>query len=146
MNIGQVSKASGLPAKTIRYYESIGLIPEAGRSAGNYRVYSGADVHTLRFIKRARSLGFSVEQVERLLALWRDRSRSSAEVKRIALAHTAELEAKIAELAAMRDTLKHLAEHCHGDHRPDCPILTDLADAHDRASPDRAGGPAGTRH
>lgn len=128
MNIGQAAKASGLPAKTIRYYESIGLIPAAGRSDGNYRVYSGADIHTLRFIRRARSLGFSVDRVQQLLGLWRDRSRSSAEVKAVAVAHVAELEAKIEELRAMRDTLRHLAEHCHGDHRPDCPILDELAE------------------
>ncbi|MBP2292615.1 Cu(I)-responsive transcriptional regulator [Azospirillum rugosum] len=127
MNIGEASKASGVGAKLIRYYESIGLIPEAGRTAAGYRVYSGNDVNVLRFIKRARTLGFSIERIQRLVGLWQDRNRPSAEVKRVALDHVAELEAKIAELRAMSDTLKELANACHGDDRPDCPILRDLA-------------------
>ncbi len=143
MNIGEAVRRSGLPAKTIRYYEDIGLIPEPRRTSGNYRAYTASDVHTLRFIKRARSLGFSVERVEQLLALWRDRGRSSAEVKRVALDHVAELQAKIAELEAMRNTVKHLADHCHGDDRPDCPILRDLADPEESASADGAGRPNG---
>lgn len=137
MNIGEASKASGVGAKLIRYYESIGLIPEAGRTAAGYRVYSGNDVNVLRFIKRARTLGFSIERIQRLVGLWQDRNRPSAEVKRVALDHVAELEAKIAELRAMSDTLKELANACHGDDRPDCPILRDLA---------HEDGTAHTRH
>jgi MerR family copper efflux transcriptional regulator len=127
VNIGQAARASGVSAKMIRYYESIGLIPPALRSGNGYRVYSAADVHTLGFVRRARRLGFSVEQIERLVALWRDHDRSSGEVKRIALGHVEELQRRIAELEAMARTLRHLAEHCHGDHRPDCPIIDDLA-------------------
>ena len=127
MNIGEAAKASGVNAKLIRYYESIGLIPEAGRTASGYRVYTPNDVNVLRFIKRARTLGFSIERIQTLVGLWQDRSRSSAEVKRVALEHVAELEAKIAELRTMSETLKHLAHACHGDDRPDCPILKDLA-------------------
>lgn len=126
MNIGQASKASGVGAKLIRYYESIGLIPEAGRTASGYRVYTPQEVNVLRFIKRARTLGFSIERIQHLVGLWRDKDRASAEVKRIALDHVAELEARIAEMRAMADTLQELAEACHGDHRPDCPILRDL--------------------
>ena len=129
MNIGEVAKKSGVSAKMIRYYESIGLIAPAGRSEAGYRNYGMNDVHTLRFIRRARDLGFTVEQMGDLLALWKDRSRASAEVKRIALDHVAVLERKVAELKAMTETLRHLAAHCHGDDRPDCPILEDLAQA-----------------
>ena len=128
MNIGEAAAASGVSAKMIRYYESIGLISAAARAESGYRVYSDADVHTLRFIRRARDLGFSVEQMTELLALWQDRGRASAEVKRIALDHVGELERKMQELQGMADTLRHLARHCHGDDRPDCPILKDLAD------------------
>ncbi|ANY16355.1 Cu(I)-responsive transcriptional regulator [Bordetella pseudohinzii] len=127
MNIGQAAQASGISAKMIRYYESIGLIHPAARSDSGYRRYGEDDLHTLRFIRRARNLGFSVEQMQELLALWRDRSRASADVKRIALEHVAELERKAAELREMADTLKHLARHCHGDDRPDCPIIADLS-------------------
>lgn len=127
MIIGQAAAASGVSAKMIRYYEAIGLIPAAERTASGYRVYSEADVHTLRFVRRARRLGFSVAQIERLVALWRDRARSSAEVKRIALDHVEELERKIAELQGMSAVLRHLADHCQGDARPECPILEDLA-------------------
>lgn len=127
MNIGEASKASGVGAKLIRYYESIGLIPAVERTAAGYRVYSANDVNVLRFIKRARTLGFSIERIQKLVGLWQDRNRPSAEVKRVALDHVAELEAKIAELRAMSDTLKELANACHGDDRPDCPILRDLA-------------------
>lgn len=126
MNIGQAAEASGISAKMIRYYESVGLTPPAQRSASGYRVYSMADVHTLQFIHRARGLGFSVDQMRELLSLWQDQSRASADVKAVALAHVAELDDKIEALQTMRDTLTHLAEHCHGDARPDCPILEDL--------------------
>jgi MerR family copper efflux transcriptional regulator len=126
MNIGQASTASGVSAKMLRYYESIGLIPRAGRTEAGYRVYTDTDVNTLRFIRRARDLGLSIERIRLLVGLWRDRERSSADVKRIAEEHVAELEAKILELTAMRDTLQELADACRGDHRPDCPILHDL--------------------
>ena len=126
-NIGTIAKRSGLPAKTIRYYESIGLIPPAARSEGNYRTYSELDLQTLRFVQRARGLGFSVKDVAKLLTLWQDRRRSSAEVRRLAQDHVGEIDRKIEELKGMRRTLVHLIERCHGDHRPDCPILDDLA-------------------
>ncbi len=129
MNIGEAAERSGVPAKTIRYYESIGLIAPAERSAGGYRVYDAREVETLRFVQRARSLGFSIEQVGELLALWRDRSRASADVKAMASAQVAAIDRKIAELQGMRDTLEHLMTRCHGDARPDCPILEDLAGA-----------------
>jgi len=127
MNIGTVARQSGVPAKTIRYYESVGLIDAADRTAAGYRVYGRHDVETLRFVQRARSLGFSVEEVGSLLALWRDRSRSSAEVKALAARRVADIDRKIAELAEMRGTLTHLMERCHGDDRPECPILQGLA-------------------
>lgn len=127
MNIGQAARASGVPAKTIRYYEEIGLIPKAGRTGSGYRAYHRNEVETLRFISRARSLGFAVKDVANLLALWRDRGRASADVKRLALDHVAEIEAKIAALEAMRRTLLDLTLRCHGDDRPDCPIIEELA-------------------
>jgi Cu(I)-responsive transcriptional regulator len=130
MNIGEAAAASGVSAKMIRYYESVGLLPKVRRTANGYRVYGPEDVHTLAFIRRARDLGFPMAQIEKLLALWQDRSRESAEVKAIAAAHVADLGRKIAELEAMRRTLEHLVAHCHGNHRPDCPILEDLAGAH----------------
>lgn len=127
MNIGQAADASGVSAKMIRYYEQIGLIRPADRTGSNYRVYGADEVHILRFIKRARTLGFSVEETGTLLGLWEDKGRASAEVKSIALAHVATLQSKIAALQGMVDTLQHLAHCCHGDQRPDCPILDDLA-------------------
>jgi len=127
MNIGQAAAASGVSAKMIRYYESVGLTRPVLRTDSGYRVYSDDDVHTLRFIRRSRDLGFSVEQIAGLLALWQDRDRSSADVKRIALGHVAELEQKVAGLKQMIATLRHLSACCHGDDRPDCPILDDLA-------------------
>ncbi|SCX93345.1 Cu(I)-responsive transcriptional regulator [Microvirga guangxiensis] len=127
MNIGQAASASGVSAKMIRYYESIGLIPKTIRTESGYRVYSDHDVHTLRFIRRARDLGFSVEQIADLVSLWRDRERASKDVKTIALDHVAVLERKIRELQDMASTLKHLAENCCGDSRPHCPILEELA-------------------
>jgi MerR family transcriptional regulator, copper efflux regulator len=127
MNIGQAAERSGVSAKMIRYYEQIGLISPADRTGSNYRVYGNDEVHVLRFIKRARTLGFSVEETSALLALWQDRSRASAEVKDIASSHIGALETKIAELEGMVKTLKHLVHCCNGDDRPDCPILEDLA-------------------
>lgn len=127
MNIGQVARQSGVPAKTIRYYESIGLITPARRSESGYRTYDGRDVETLRFVLRARRLGFPVNDVAKLLALWQDKQRSSAEVKKLASRHLVEIDTKIAELAAMKATLTDLIERCQGDDRPDCPILKDLA-------------------
>ncbi len=129
MNIGEAAKRSGVSAKMIRYYESIGLIEAPQRTQAQYRVYAADDVHTLRFVRRSRNLGFSLEETRALLALWRDKSRASADVKRLAMSHVRDLEAKAAELQAMADTLRHLAEHCQGDARPDCPILSDLAAA-----------------
>ena len=127
MNIGHAALYSGVSAKTIRYYESIGLIAEASRTAGGYRTYSDKDVQTLRFIHHSRNLGFSVKGVGMLLDLWRDQKRASADVKAMALSHIAEVERKIEELRKIRDTLVHLTERCHGDDRPDCPILEELA-------------------
>lgn len=131
MNIGEVATEAGVPAKTIRYYESVGLIPAAARRDNGYRSYSQTDLHTLRFIHRARELGFSVVEVEDLLALWRDKRRKSATIKAIALGKIAEIERKIAALETMKRAIRHLTARCHGDARPDCPILDDLAD--DRA-------------
>jgi Cu(I)-responsive transcriptional regulator len=127
MNIGQAAEASGVSTKMIRYYESIGLVPKTVRTEAGYRVYSDKDVHTLRFIGHARDLGFSVEQIADLVSLWQDRDRASKDVKRVALEHVKALERKIAELQAMAGTLKHLARTCHGDERPDCPIIETLA-------------------
>jgi len=126
MNIGKAAAASGVSAKMIRYYESIDLLAAARRTDAGYRAYTDEDVHVLRFIRRARDLGFSLADIGDLLALWRDQGRASADVKRIALTHVAALERKIGELQGMADTLRTLAAHCHGDARPDCPILTDL--------------------
>lgn len=128
MNIGQASKATGVSAKMIRYYESIGLVAPADRTDSNYRSFSSRDLNELRFIKRARSVGFSVEEIARLLSLWRDRSRPSREVKAIAQKHLEDLDGRIAEMQSMADALRHLARCCAGDDRPDCPILADLSD------------------
>ncbi len=127
MNIGAASRASGVSAKMIRYYEGIGLLAKAPRKDNSYRDFDHRDVHDLRFIRRARTLGFSMPEIQRLLGLWRDTSRSSREVKAITGAHVADLERRIAEMQAMVAALKHLSAHCHGDDRPDCPILDDLA-------------------
>ena len=133
MNIGQAASASGVSAKMIRHYESLGLLPAIARTDAGYRQYDDNAVHTLRFIRRSRDLGFGIEEIRALLQLWRNRRRASAEVKRIALAHAADLERRIAEMQSMKRTLEQLAAHCHGDDRPDCPILDDLADAHGEA-------------
>jgi Cu(I)-responsive transcriptional regulator len=127
LNIGAAAAASGVSAKMIRHYEDTRLIPKAARSAGGYRIYREADVHALRFVRRARDLGFTTREIQRLLALWNDRRRASSDVKRLALLHVAQLERKIAELEGMRRALAELARRCHGDSRPDCPILEDLA-------------------
>ena len=126
MNIGEVARASGLPAKTIRYYEDIGLI-SPDRNTNGYRDFAGADLHKLAFLARARSLGFTIENCRNLLSLYEDRDRASADVKAIALNHLDQIERKIAELEGLKQTLSQLAERCHGDDRPDCPILEDLS-------------------
>lgn len=126
MNIGEAAKASGVSAKMIRYYEQTGLIPPASRKESGYRDYSVPDVHMLRFIRRARDHGFSVAEIDELLSLWRDRSRRSADVKRIARAHIDDLRRKIEEMEQMAATLEKLVSCCAGDSRPDCPILADL--------------------
>ena len=126
MNIGQAAAQTGLSAKMIRYYESISLLPNAGRSPSGYRRYSDNDLHRLSFIKRSRDLGFSLDEVGKLLALWQDKQRASCEVKALAASHLSELNRKIAELTSLRDTLSELVEHCEGDERPDCPILKEL--------------------
>ena len=127
MNIGAAAKASGLSAKMIRYYESIGLLHAANRSDNGYRHYSPQDLHQLAFIKRARDLGFTLEEVGKLLALWQDRERASADVKALATEHIAELERKISALVSLRNSLNELVTCCHGDQRPDCPIIKALA-------------------
>lgn len=126
MNIGELAKSSGVNAKLIRHYESIGLIPKASRTESGYRIYSEQDIQFLRFIKRARGLGFSMKEIKKLVGLWRNRSRASREVKALATAHIDELEKKISEMQEMVANLKTLARNCHGDSRPDCPILKEL--------------------
>ena len=127
MNIGEAAKASGVSAKMIRHYEETGLVPKAGRTTSGYRVYRDTDVHVLRFVRRARDLGFSLPEIKALLGLWGNRRRASADVKRLATKHVEELDRRIDEMQAMRRTLMELSHHCHGDNRPDCPILDDLA-------------------
>jgi len=126
-NIGEAARHTGVSAKMIRYYESLGLLKAAKRTAAGYRIYDDRDLHTLRFVRRARDLGFAIEEIERLLGLWQNRRRSSADVRQVAQAHLVDLDRRIEELQAMRRSLERLIEHCHGDHRPDCPILDDLA-------------------
>lgn len=144
MNIGEAALATGVSAKMIRYYEETGLISPASRAQSGYRIYAENDIQTLRFVRRARDLGFTVKQIEDLLALWRDRSRASGDVKRIATDHIAELHKKMREIEEMVTTLEHLAHNCQGDHRPDCPILTSLgaddpASAYTIKAPSRLG-------
>jgi Cu(I)-responsive transcriptional regulator len=127
MNIGEAATASGVSAKMIRHYEESGVGPRPGRTVAGYRVYRDIDLHVLRFIRRARDLGFSLKEIKALLGLWNNRRRASADVKQLVQRHILELDRKIDELAAMRRALMDLARHCHGDHRPDCPILDDLA-------------------
>ena len=129
VDIGRASKASGVSVKMIRHYEEIGLLKDVARTYANYRVYSDKDVHTLRFIKRARALGFSMDDIRELLALWQNKTRPSSSVKKIAGVHMRKLKRRIAEMQSMVATLEHLTHNCHGDHRPDCPILEDLARA-----------------
>ena len=133
MNIGEAARLSGVPAKTIRFYEDVGLLPAGPRRENGSRDYGGAAVETLRFIQRARSLGFSVREVAALLELWRDRSRASAEVRALAQQHIAAIDAKISELAGMRATLAGLVAQCGGDQRSECPILDTLAGAAETA-------------
>ena len=135
MNIGEAAKASGVSAKMIRHYESVGLFPETVRSDAGYRQYGDADVSTLRFIRQSRDLGFSIEQIRELLGLWQNRRRPSRQVKALAQAHIEELDEKLQELHAMKATLEHLVRHCHGDERPDCPIIEGLADQADVLPP-----------
>ena len=129
MNIGQAAKASGVSAKMIRYYEAAGLIPAVDRKESGYRDYSDKDVHKLRFVRRARDLGFSVARIRTLLRLWEDRGRTCSEVKHVALTHLKELRERARQLEEMAATLMHLADHCHGDGRPDCPIIEELSGA-----------------
>jgi Cu(I)-responsive transcriptional regulator len=126
-NIGQAAARSGVSAKMVRHYESLGLLPEVGRTDAGYRQYTENNVHTLRFIRRARDLGFSMAEIAELLKLWQNKGRASADVKRIALDHAADLHRRIEEMTAMKRTLERLADCCHGDQRPDCPILDGLA-------------------
>ncbi len=128
VNIGQAARLSGVSAKMIRHYEAVGLLAPASRTESGYRQYSDAEVHSLRFIRHARDLGFSIAQIGELVGLWQNRRRSSSRVKALALAHVAELERKVASLQSMKETLQHLASCCHGDDRPECPIIDRLAD------------------
>lgn len=127
MNIGQAAAASGVSAKMIRHYESVALLPPAARTASGYRQYDERDVHTLRFIRRSRDLGFSIDEIRDLLSLWQNRRRSSRQVRALAQAHIDELSARLAKLQQMKATLEHLVHCCQGDERPDCPILDELA-------------------
>ncbi len=127
MNIGEVSKLSEVNSKMIRRYEEMGIIPKAGRNLSGYRTYSEKDVHILRFVKRARELGFSMKDIKQLVSLWRNKARPSSQVKTIATKHVNELEQKLSEIQSMLKTLKNLTDHCHGDNRPDCPILDELS-------------------
>jgi len=127
-SIGEAAARSGVSVKMVRHYEALGLLPAVARTDAGYRQYTGREVHTLRFIRRSRDLGFSMAEIAELLKLWQNRRRASADVKRIALAHVADLDRRLAEMAAMKRTLEQLAACCHGDARPDCPILDELAD------------------
>ncbi|WP_295984075.1 Cu(I)-responsive transcriptional regulator [uncultured Variovorax sp.] len=127
VSIGEAAQRSGVSARMVRHYESLGLLPAVARTESGYRQYGEADIHTLRFIKRSRDLGFSMEEIAELVGLWNNRRRASASVKRIAEKHLGELEQRIADMQSMRSTLAHLVHCCHGDSRPECPILDDLA-------------------
>jgi MerR family copper efflux transcriptional regulator len=125
--IGEAAQRSGVSARMVRHYEGLGLLPAVARTDSGYRQYGDADIHTLRFIKRSRDLGFSMEEIAELVGLWNNRRRASASVKRIAQKHLGELEQRIADMQSMRNTLSHLVHCCHGDARPECPILDDLS-------------------
>jgi Cu(I)-responsive transcriptional regulator len=127
LNIGQAAAAAGMSAKMLRHYEGIGLIPKARRTHSGYRTYSDNEIHVLRFIRHARSLGFSIKESGELVSLWQDRRRASSRVKKLATEHIRELDQKIAQMQAMKATLERLASHCHGNDRPECPILDELA-------------------
>lgn len=129
MNIGEAAEKAGVTPKMVRHYESLGLLPKVHRTESGYRVYGEPEVHTLRFIKRSRDLGFSIPEISELVKLWQDRRRPSSSVKKVAATHLAELDRKIEEMQSMRKTLSHLIHCCQGDHRPDCPILEDLGRA-----------------
>ena len=142
MNIGQAAKASGISAKMIRHYEELGLLPAPARTDAGYRQYGDAELHTLRFIRQARDLGFSLHDIGELLSLWHNRQRPSRLVKELAQAHIQALEQKARELLAMKNTLQHLVHGCHGDDRPDCPILDSLAhEGPGQAAPQRPSRP-----
>jgi Cu(I)-responsive transcriptional regulator len=126
-NIGAAAERAGVSAKMIRHYEDIGLMPKVGRTRAGYRIYRQSDIHVLRFIRRSRDLGFTIKEIQTLLGLWNNRRRASGDVKKLALKHIADLDARIAEMQGMRQALHQLANCCHGDSRPDCPILDDLA-------------------
>ena len=144
-NIGEAAARSGVSSKMIRHYEDIGLIPKARRTVSGYRAYAESDVHMLRFIRHARVLGFSIRQIGELLGLWQNRRRRSSDVRKLALAQIADLEARIAETQAMKATLEHLVHCCHGDERPDCPILDDLAEVTGSAPASGARGAVPSR-
>ena len=144
MNIGEAARASGVSAKMIRHYESVGLFPEAVRTGSGYRQYTDKEIGILRFIRQSRDLGFSIEQIRELLGLWQNRKRPSRQVRALALAHLEELDAKLRELQAMKATLEHLVHCCHGDDRPDCPIIDTLARGSGPAVPAAGNGPART--
>jgi Cu(I)-responsive transcriptional regulator len=139
MNIGEAARASGISTKMIRHYEEIGLIAKAHRTESGYRTYTERDIHILRFIKQARNLGFAIERIKDLLNLWQNKRRTSRKVKQLAMNHILELDERIRELQEMRQVISYLVEHCHGDDRPDCPILEGLANGSHarRAKPER---------
>lgn len=145
LSIGEAARASGVSAKMIRHYERIGLTPKAHRTGSGYRTYTGKEVHTLTFIRQARDLGFSTAQIKALVSLWSDPRRPSARVKRIAMTHAADLDTRISDLERMKRALLHLASHCHGDERPDCPILDGLAAASPTARVTRPASAASSR-
>lgn len=145
MNIGEAAKASGVSAKMIRHYEGVGLFPQAARTEAGYRQYTDKEVATLRFIRQSRDLGFSIEQIRELLGLWQNRRRPSRQVRVLAQAHIEELDAKLRELQTMKATLEHLVHCCHGDDRPDCPIIETLAGSTPVAAPVAHGRTAGLR-
>ena len=141
LTIGQAAAQAGVSAKMVRHYETLGLLPPVARTEAGYRLYTAREVHALRFIRRARDLGFGMAEISRLLALWHDQSRASADVRKIAQSHVAHMDRRLLELQAMRDTLQHLVTCCRGDGRPDCPILDDLdlAPANKAAASSQAG-------